>query len=68
MHHSCALTIFSVGYTFPKTMIQPLKNTGFECEFDIKECRSNLGMSAGDPENSDANTPRTLLFGLNMTL
>ena len=58
----------SVGYTFPKTMIQPLKIQALSVNLTLKNVGVISGWSAGDPENSDANTPRTLLFGLNMTL
>ena len=67
MHHSCALTIFRL-VILPKTMIQPLKIQALSVNLTLKNVGVISGWSAGDPENSDANTPRTLLFGLNMTL
>lgn len=47
---------------------QPLKIQALSVNLTLKNVGVISGWSAGDPENSDANTPRTLLFGLNMTL
>lgn len=58
----------SVGYSFPKEMIQKLKIQGLSMNLTLKNVGVISGWPAYDPENSDANTPRTLLFGLNMTL
>lgn len=58
----------SVGYTFPKAMIQKLKIQALSLNLTLKNVGVISGWPAYDPENSDANTPRTLLFGLNMTL
>lgn len=58
----------SVGYSFPKEMIQKLKIQGLSMNLTLKNAGVISGWPAYDPENSDANTPRTLLFGLNMTL
>lgn len=58
----------SLGYSFPKAMIQRLKIQALSLNLTLKNVGVISGWPAYDPENSDANTPRTLLFGLNMTL
>ena len=49
-------------------MIQKLKIQALSLNLTLKNVGVISGWPAYDPENSDANTPRTLLFGLNMTL
>lgn len=59
----------SVSYTFPKRLIEPFRISNLRGTVSMK----NVGFWApdwefGDPENSGKNTPRTLYFGLNLTL
>lgn len=58
----------SVGYTFPKQLINPLKIEALRFNLTVKNLGYITGWPAYDPENSDSNTPRTITFGINMTL
>lgn len=58
----------SLGYSFPKNMIKKLKLQSLNMNLTLKNVGVISGWPAYDPENSDSNTPRTLLFGLNMVL
>lgn len=58
----------SLGYTFPKHLLTPLKMEALRLNLSIKNVGYFTGWPAYDPENSDANTPRTITFGINMTL
>lgn len=58
----------SLGYTFPKRLLTPLKLEALRLNLSVKNVGYFTGWSAYDPENSDSNTPRTITFGINMTL
>lgn len=58
----------SLGYTFPKRLLAPLKLEALRLNLSMKNVGYFTGWSAYDPENSDSNTPRTITFGINMTL
>lgn len=58
----------SLGYTFPKRLLTPLKLEALRLNLSMKNVGYFTGWSAYDPENSDSNTPRTITFGINMTL
>ena len=58
----------SVGYTFPKALISPLKLEALRLNLTVKNVGYFTGWPAYDPENSDSNTPRTITFGINVTL
>lgn len=58
----------SFGYTFPKAMLKPLKLEALRLNLTVKNLGYFTGWPAYDPENSDSNTPRTVTFGINMTL
>ena len=58
----------SVGYTFPKALISPLRLEALRLNLTVKNVGYFTGWPAYDPENSDSNTPRTITFGINVTL
>ncbi len=58
----------SVGYTFPKKLIERLKFDTLRLNLTVKNLGYITRWPAYDPENSDSNTPRTITFGINMTL
>lgn len=58
----------SLGYTFPKNLLTPLKLEALRLNLTVKNLGYFTGWQAYDPENSDSNTPRTITFGINMTL
>lgn len=58
----------SFGYTFPKNLLKPLKLEALRFNLTVKNLGYFTGWPAYDPENSDSNTPRTITFGINMTL
>ncbi len=58
----------SVGYTFPKALISPLRMEALRLNLTVKNVGYFTGWPAYDPENSDSNTPRTITFGINVTL
>lgn len=58
----------TLGYSFPKSILQNAKIEGLNMNLTLKNAGVISGWPAFDPENSDANTPRTLFFGLNLTL
>lgn len=57
----------SVGYTFPKRLLTPVKLEALRLNLTVKNVGCFSGWPAYDPENSDSNTPRTITFGINMT-
>lgn len=58
----------SFGYTMPKKWIERLKIQNLRLNLTVKNLGYITGWPAWDPENSDSNTPRTVTFGINMTL
>lgn len=58
----------SVGYSVPKRLLKPLKVQALNFNLTLKNAFVVSGWPAYDPENSDNITPKTLFFGLNMTL
>lgn len=57
----------SLGYQFPKRLIQPLKLEALNMSLTMKNMAYISCWPGEDPENSGANTPRTVYFGLNVT-
>ena len=58
----------SIGYTFPKKLIEPLRIQNLNVNATMKNAGYISGWPGYDPENSDANTPRVIYFGINLTL
>lgn len=58
----------SVAYTFPKKFIERLKLDDLRLNLTVKNVGYISRWPAYDPENPDSNTPRTITFGINMTL
>lgn len=58
----------SLGYSFPKHLLKPVKLEALRLNLTVKNLGYFTGWPAYDPENSDSNTPRTVTFGINMTL
>lgn len=58
----------SVGYSFPKKLIEPFKISALNMNLTLKNAGYISGWSGYDPENSDSNTPRVVYFGINLTL
>lgn len=58
----------SFGYSFPKNLLKPVKLEALRLNLTVKNLGYFTGWPAYDPEHSDANTPRTVTFGINMTL
>lgn len=58
----------SVGYTFPKKMIEPWKINALNLNLTLKNAGYISSWPGYDPENSDSNTPKVVYFGVNLTL
>ena len=58
----------SIGYTFPKKLIEPLKIQNLNVNATMKNVGYISKWPGYDPENYDANTPRVIYFGINLTL
>lgn len=57
----------SVGYQFPKNLIAPMKLEALNLSLTLKNMGYLSCWPGEDPENSGANTPRSVYFGLNVT-
>ena len=62
------LKTVEIGYTFPKKLIEPLRIQNLNVNATMKNAGYISGWPGYDPENSDANTPRVIYFGINLTL
>ena len=58
----------SLGYSFPKRLIEPLKIQALNINATMKNAGYISNWPGYDPENSDKNTPRIIYFGINLTL
>ena len=51
-----------------KKLIEPLRIQNLNVNATMKNAGYISGWPGYDPENSDANTPRVIYFGINLTL
>lgn len=58
----------SLGYNFPKAITDKLSIQALNVNFTVKNLTYISGWPGEDPENSGSNTPRSMYFGLNVTL
>ena len=58
----------SLGYQFPKSMLKKVNIQALNVNMTIKNLTYISNWPGEDPENSGANTPRSVYFGLNVTL
>ncbi len=58
----------SIGYQFPKSIIKPLNIQALNVNLTLKNLTYISNWPGEDPENSGGNTPRSVYFGLNVTL
>lgn len=58
----------SLGYSFPSKWLEPLKIQALNINATMKNVGFISNWPAYDPEHVDANTPRIIYFGINLTL